>query len=228
MLHEITEGMWGLHDTVVMAGIHFPLRTVVVRLPDGSLWVHAPLDADEALFDEVEALGPVAHLIAPSGFHHLFVAQWQARFPAASTWITPSLVNKRADLAHTGVLTDEMSAPFDDVFARVTIDGVPATREVLFVHRATRTALVTDLLFNVTQPTTWWTRAALTMVGAFGRPAQSRAWRLWTKDRGAAGRSVERFLQEDFDRLVPSHGEIVMAGGKDVVRDQCAWMLAAA
>ena len=46
----------------------------VVRLPDGRLFLHSPIAPSDDLAREVEALGPVAYLVAPNKFHHLFVS----------------------------------------------------------------------------------------------------------------------------------------------------------
>lgn len=47
----------------------FPTRMTVVRLASDELWVHSPIAPDPALFERIEALGPVRHLIAPNSLH---------------------------------------------------------------------------------------------------------------------------------------------------------------
>ncbi len=51
------------------------------------------------------------------------------------------------------------------------------------------------------------------------------AFRLGIRDREAARRSVRRILEWDFDRILPGHGEIVEAGGRDKLRRDLARLL---
>ena len=63
----------------------------VVRLANGTVWVHSPVALTERLADEIDAVGPVAHLIAPNWIHYAHVHSWQMRYPAAVTWAAPGV-----------------------------------------------------------------------------------------------------------------------------------------
>lgn len=41
----------------------------VVKLADGSLWVHSPVELDEPLRKALEGLGPVGHVVSPNYEH---------------------------------------------------------------------------------------------------------------------------------------------------------------
>lgn len=41
----------------------------VVKLPDGSLWVHSPVDLDKPLKEALASLGPVGHIVSPNYEH---------------------------------------------------------------------------------------------------------------------------------------------------------------
>lgn len=68
----------------------------VVRLPDGGVWIHSPVAADETLYGRGEALSAVAHLVAPNTLHWSYAADWQRRFPGATVHIVPGLEGKVA------------------------------------------------------------------------------------------------------------------------------------
>ena len=44
----------------------FTTRMTVVRLQNGDIWVHSPTKICGDLKDQIDALGPVRHLIAPN------------------------------------------------------------------------------------------------------------------------------------------------------------------
>jgi hypothetical protein len=49
-------------------------------------------------------------------------------------------------------------------------------------------------------------------MGTHDRFAQSRLWHLYTKDRGAVRRSLEKLLTWEFERVLPGHGEPFVGG----------------
>ena len=57
-------------------------RMTVARLPDGRLWLHAPVELTRGCRREVRALGRVAALVLPIRLGAGAVRAWQAAFPA--------------------------------------------------------------------------------------------------------------------------------------------------
>ena len=52
-----------------LQGTDVGCKSCVVRLPDGTLWVHAPVGLDEPLRRALAGLGPVAHIVTPNTEH---------------------------------------------------------------------------------------------------------------------------------------------------------------
>jgi hypothetical protein len=198
----------------------------VIRLPEG-VWIHSAVPITDALAAEIEALGPVAHIVAPNTMHHLHAAAAADRWPEATLWMTPELAHKRPDLRSltgTRVLVGESPWPGVEVLA---IAGAPTIGEAVFFHVASKTLLVTDLLFNVTDAS-GLLGLVLRGMGAFRVLAQSRVWRFAARDKAALAESGKRLLEWEFDRLIPCHGDIVDAGAHDRVRAALeGWMLRA-
>jgi hypothetical protein len=97
--------------------------------------------------------------------------------------------------------------------------------EVVFLHRPSRTLIVTDLLFNITEPKGWQSKLAFTVAGVRGKFAQSRLVRMVTKDRSAAREACRKILAEDFTRVIVTHGEIVNEDARARMESGLAWML---
>ena len=97
--------------------------------------------------------------------------------------------------------------------------------EVVFFHKPTKTLIVTDLIFNIHEVANFRTKFLFWFMGAWKKPAQSRLWRMLTKDRQAAGASVSQLLQADFSRVVMAHGRILEENAKEQFTQAVSWML---
>jgi len=207
-LQAVADDIWVAQQVLVKPGrVLIPINMTVLRLRDGSLLVHAPIAIDESLAQSLDALGPVRQVVAPNSFHHLFVTPCLQRYPQAALWVAPGLPAKRSDLKPAGVLGMDQP-PWAGELDTLVIDGAPKLREVVFFHRASRSVLVTDLLFNMTDPATFTTGLVLRLMGTYRRLAVSRAWRLYTKDRRAQQPTLQALLAWPFERIIPAHGTV--------------------
>lgn len=203
-------------------GLETGTRMTIVRLSGGGLFVHCPVSLDETTRREVDALGRVRAVVAPSLFHHLYVGEWIAAYPDASFHACPGLEKKRADLRWDGVLGD---AP-PETWAR-DVDQASFTarfeHEVVFFHRETRTLICADALLNLSRHPARFTRFVAALMG---NSAPGKGWpeRLVVRDRKLARRQADRILQWDIERIVLAHGELVERDGRAVVREAYAWL----
>jgi hypothetical protein len=197
------------------------MRMTVVRLSTGDLVLHSPVRCEPELRSGLEGLGPVKHLIGPNKFHHLFLGDWAAAYPEATLWGAPGLERKRKDLSFDRSLVDAAPASWHGELVPVPIEGIPPTSEVAFVHPASWTLILTDLVFNVPRE-----GASLfaRMAGVAGRFGPSRLLRLLMRDRQALRRSVDALLRQDFERVILAHGEVLESGGREAVRDAFSFL----
>jgi hypothetical protein len=181
----------------------------VVRLRDGSLVLHSPVRADDETRTAVEALGPVRALIAPNLHHHFFVGGWTRAYPEARVYAAPGLARRQPDLRVDAELGDEAPPEWRGELDQHLFRGAPMMSEVVFHHRASRTAIFTDLVFNVPRGGAAGARLFYWLVGAEGRFGPHRVVRLALRDRRAARASLARLLAWDVERIVMSHGDVI-------------------
>lgn len=76
-LKPLGRGLWIGEGPVVpfFAGFPYPTRMVVIRLGDGGLFVWSPVALTDTLRAEMDALGPVRHLVSPNLLHHLYLGE---------------------------------------------------------------------------------------------------------------------------------------------------------
>jgi hypothetical protein len=192
-------------------------RMTVVRLRDGGLLLHSPVRLDAGTRSALDALGPVRAVVAPSKVHHLFVGDYTPVYPDAVVYGAPGLAAKRPRLRVDHVLGDEAPADWRGDIDQHVFRGAPVLNEVVFLHRSTRTLVLTDLAFNVPAAGTSGAPIFHWLVGAAGRFGPHRMVRAFIRDRRAARASVDRLLGWDFDRVIVSHGNVLEAGGRDRV-----------
>ena len=219
-LTTIADGVYGAETTFgIGLGTTLPLRMTVLRLSDGLALV-APIAIDDELASQIAAHGDVRYLIAPNQLHYAFLAAAKKRYPEARVLAAPGLDKKKPELPIEGALLD---AEFPDL-QTLPLEGAPKLSEVVLFHSPSRTLVVTDLVFNIRQAR-GMTRFVLKWVSkAFGRVEQSKLCHFMTKDRAAAGRSVEAILELPFERLVMAHGDVVDTGAKAALKAGTWWM----
>lgn len=218
------EGIWVDSAPARIVGMPLTSTMTVVRLGDGGLLLHSPIEMTPERRAAVEALGPVAHLYAPNLFHHLRVGEWAAAFPKARVHGPPGLVKKRRDLRLHRVIGAAPEPAFAGVLDEVTIDGFRLGESVV-VHRPSATAVVADLVHHIGRPPERWTKIYAGAMGFYDRVALSRMLR-WAafSNRAAARRSIDDLLRRPFDRLIVGHGTPVRDRGKEALAAAYRWL----
>jgi hypothetical protein len=224
-MQQIHSDLWVADSSLRFFGVEVGARMTVVRLPGPRLFLHSPIAASPELVNEVKALGPVAYLVAPNRFHHLFVGPWKQACPEASVFVAPGLDTKRPDLEIAGVLTDEPEPGWAETVEQVLMGGFPLANEVVFFHRPSRTLIATDLAFNLGPSSPLATRLFVRLAGTYGSLAPTLLERLAVRDRIAFRRSLERILEWPFERVVVAHGEVSEQGGREELIRGYRWLL---
>ena len=222
MLVPFAENVWTDTRRAPFLGVESGSRMTVVRMRDGGLFVHSPVELDIETLRAVDALGPVRAVVAPSLFHHLHVAIWMRAYPEAVYGACPGLEWKRPDLPFTCVLADQPHAAWSADLEQVYFSA-RRENEVVFYHRESRTMICADALLNLANHDHLKTRLVARAMGnvqpGFGWPE-----RLMVRNRVVARRQADRILAWDIERIVLSHGEMVTADGREVVRRAYAWL----
>jgi hypothetical protein len=213
------------HDQVLPLGFRFPTRMSVLPLGAGKLALVSPVPIDDARAAAIAELGSVAFLIAPNLLHHLYLEAAATRYPDARVLAPSGLRAKRPGLPSYSALDHVVPPELAAAVEVVPVEGAPGLDEFGFFHRATRTLVLTDLVFNIRRPQGLLAHLLLALGGAHGRLASSRALRVLVKDRAAARASVERLLALPFETLVLAHGDIVEHDARSQLEQALAWLL---
>ena len=209
--------------------VHFAGGTLLTRmtaivLDDGGVVLHSPIPISEELRSEIDRIGPVRALIAPSTCHHVFVADAQRAFPGVPTYAIEGLERKRPDLALTPLPEDLWAEELER-----TAVGNRVMREFVFLHRATQTVIAVDLVEHIGDETPGLNRMMrmyIKLLGMWNKPRAAPELRWLTRDRVEARQAIERILSWDFDKMVIAHGELFERDAKSALREAWRFVLA--
>jgi len=225
MLIERAPGLW-THDFIQpFLGIAFPTRMTLARLPDETLWMHAPGPIDDALAAEIAALGDVAHLVTPSNFHDSHLHTAAARYPEASVSAPPKLEGRATAL---DCVLGRDPVPWGDGIEAIPLAGIDRMAETVFLHRASDTMVCTDLLMHGQHGPEGGLgfQVAMRLEGAWQRLSCPRLVKyVLMTDRAVARKSVEAVLEWAPERIVLAHGRCVEQDGAAALARAMAWLV---
>jgi hypothetical protein len=222
MLERFTDEIWTVARPQRFWGLETGTRTAIVRMSNGGLFVHCPVRLDPELKRQVDALGPVHAVVAPSLFHHLYVADWIAAYPEAEVCPCPGLERKRSDLRWGEVLGEQPRAAWADDLDQAAFTA-RFEHEVVFFHRKSRTLVCADALLNLSQHPSKITRAVAFLMG---NSAPGKGWmeRIAVQNWKLGRRQVDRILEWDINGITLAHGALVDRDGREIVRDAYRWL----
>src|SRR5688572_6888420 len=90
MLTPIGPDIWESVQPLRVAGFELGHRMTLIR-SGGKLFIHSPVALDSTLTSEIEKIGPVEAIIAPSKMHDLYLKEWANHFQSARLLHSPAL-----------------------------------------------------------------------------------------------------------------------------------------
>ena len=232
MLRPAAENLWIVDSGPQEAmGLSLPVRMTVIRLSNGDVWLHSPTRYNAELRREIETLGPIRHLVAPNIAHWTHLKGWQGGCPAAKTSAAPNL-RQRPLVRKAGIRFDRdlAESPPDDwggEIEQAVIPGGAGFREVAFLHRPTRTLILTDLIQNLEpQKLPLGTRLFARLSGVAAPDGKAPAYlrfvvRLRRKE---AKEAVARLVAQGPERIIFSHGSWFERDGTESLKRSFAWL----
>ena len=227
MLQEFGPSLFSAEGpTVPFFGFPYPTRMAVAQLSDGSVWVWSPVALTRELEKEVQSIGPVSYIVSPNKIHHLFLQEWSDRWPEARLYAPPGLARKRPDLRFYAQLDDEPSSSWAPDIDQVVFRGSIAMEEVAFFHRASRTAIIGDLIQrHSVSKMSGWKGMVMRLDGLVGEDGSTpRDWRASFLRRAPARAALKKVLGWNAERLLIAHGDCVHEGAALVIAAALSWI----
>jgi len=226
-LEEYISGkIWIVEYPVRFGGMDIYGRMTIVRLNDGRLFVHSPCKVDAVLKSEIDRIGPVAFIVAPGTYHHLYVADFQKLYPNAETFLCPGIEKKRPDLKFDWMLGNRPDPRWQQELDQVFVQGTKVIAEVAFLHRESKTLILVDLLENIGDDyqhkagllLRFWWKIVLKM---WNNPKAAPEYQMGWGDKKIVRQSLQHIIDWQADRIILSHGELIESNVNEILNT--AW-----
>ncbi|KAJ3762320.1 hypothetical protein EV360DRAFT_79396 [Lentinula raphanica] len=200
-------------------------RSTAIKLLNGDVWVLASTPLTEDTKATIDTLGTVKWIIAADIVHHMFLGQYKKEYPEAKVIGVEGLKEKKKKNKETlmidgeyGVDPPETQYGFENEIKACYFSGF-ANKDVAFLHVASKTLIVADLLFNL-PGTEQYSKTKVSpkvpIIGKLNPESGMHKRLLWTigKDKDAMRRDAKTVSEWDFERIIMCHGDVIEAGSK--------------
>jgi hypothetical protein len=222
-LEQVFDDVWWAWGTVRFGpGVLFPRNMTIVREPDGLVVIH-PIVMPEADQKQIEALGPIKHIVRLGAFHGMDDLAYQQRY-GAQAWLPPG-VDTAAELRRDRDLVPGGELPI----AGASLHSIEASRTaetLIHMPRHGGVLLSCDSVQNweTTTGCSFLGGAMARVMGFRGRACIGPGWRRASEPRDGIGfrRDFERLLALDFRHAIGAHGAPIKDTARDDLRAQVA------
>lgn len=208
-LTALDDNLWRVEGS--LGGVPLKRVMTVVRRSDGGLVLHSPIALDEATMKELEALGPVALLVVPNGYHRLDAPRFVARYPDAKV-AAPSGSARRIEAVGVHVDCTYDAVPHDAAFELHTLKGINDAEGVMIVRSAGGTTVVfNDAVFNMPHQPGFRGLVLKHVTGSSGGLKLTRLFRwVMLKDKAAFRSELESLARTTgLRRIIVSHHDMI-------------------
>lgn len=234
-LKPLSDGIWWVDGPVIKmsygpVSLPFPTRMAIIRLRSGGLWIWSPTAPTPELFAELDALGPIEHLVSPNKFHYAAIPAWKARYPRATAWASPGVRerarSRKIDVTFDADLDDSAPSSWAHDIEQLVFRGSRFMEEVVFFHRASSTLIVADLVMalereRVRPRLRWLLELGGTMwPGQTPCEVQMTAW----GQKPQARACYRRMLQWQPRRVLFAHGRFYLEDATAQLERAFAWL----
>lgn len=249
VIRDVTPNITTLSTPFLRVGlIKIGGRGTLVKLQSGSVAVFSPVALTPEVKSKVSSLGTLKYIVAPDFEHHIFVTPWAQEYPQAEVIGMEGLPEKReSDPATKGTKFTHVFSPknkldmriapeFDQEFDYEYVHS-HTNKELVFLHKPSRTMIEADLLFNL-PATEQFSKSGVSpnsgiLSKIFNHLMHTKGDMIWQrrfiwyaaagKDRKGFTESVNRINKWDFERIIPCHGDVIETGGKGIWSKATEW-----
>lgn len=224
-MERLHDALWIHEDDGTLAGLRLRRRATVVQLAGGGLWVHSPTPLTPPFQSGLAAIDEVASLVAPNNGHCSWIGEWADAYPRAEIHVAEGVPTRRSKLRVDRIMSPTMEPRWASDFDQSTMVGAPLFDESVFLHKASRSLIVSDLIQNHNRSDQ---RGVGKLIARFASEPQGYKGLCLAHQLKRAGtiedcEAFSKFLDTiegwNFDRIIVAHGDVVEDRAREVLTD---------
>lgn len=156
-LKEVAKNIWIVDGSIVKMSMYgtqipFSTRMTIIKLNNGGLWCHSPIELTPQLKKQIDLLGEVYHLVSPNKIHYAHINSWAKIYPKAISWASPGVKERAAQQNIIVNFNRDLKeiAPIEwaTEIEQLIFKGSRFMEEVVFFHRESKSLILADLIEN--------------------------------------------------------------------------------
>lgn len=191
-----------------------PVRSVLVPVKTGSVLISP---GSQLKIEQLKSLKSVTDIVAPNLFHCAGVPKAISVFPNAKVWGVSGTKVLKPDILWTAEISVN-SWPYQSELFVLPIRGMPKINEVVFIHKQSKTLIVTDLCFNLMEAKGIGAWIILNLFGTHKQFGVSRFFIKYIEEQQDFEFSIKELFSFDFENIVVAHGGAVQGGAKKILK----------
>jgi hypothetical protein len=218
-----TNRLWYMDMPYKKYGMYHIHRMIVIKLQDGSLIIHNPVELTIHLQTELTRLGKVSAVISPSMTYHQTLSEWWLTYSQAMFYATPSLISLRSDINFDGALSSQSPATWKGELLQTPLLGSDKPRKFVFCDPQSNTLILADNLQAAQPHLPTGQKLLARLQGLDQKLCYPDSDRTHITQMNRLRLSVQEIMTWPFDRLLSSNGLIVEQNAKDAFYQAFWW-----
>jgi hypothetical protein len=216
VLKQISENLWVTRSDQTAFKLDIGTRMTVVKLRDSQeLLVHSPI---KIAAEEINKLGEVKYVVIPNKWRKTHLVHFHQLYPNAQYFCAPDLEKLEKQVPLKAITENVQDFPWGRDLDHLLIQGMPFFNEVVFLHKSSKSLILADIGGHMYDGGPLTSQLAMKLLKAKSQPGWSeQEKKLYIRDRKLFEESVARMLRWDFSRVIVAHGEIIEAGGRELL-----------
>ena len=207
MIRKICENIWIKDSHFKALGCKGSTRMTIVKSAQGLL-IHSPVAINNAERDEINALGDVAHIVAPNLFHHMHFTDCAQMFPHATCWAPEGLAHKISNLPAHKILDATKPIIDNGELLQLEMNG-HKINETLFFHAASATLITADFIYNYRAEQNTVEKLLFKLLNCYDKITVPFYHALSIADKSSFSSSLNAIYNLPVKRIIMSHGRII-------------------
>lgn len=236
ILKQVDKDIWVVDGSIVKMAMYgteipFTTRMTIVRLSNGDLWCHSPIELSLHLKTQIDSLGSVRHLVSPNKIHYAHISSWARAYPEAMTWASPGVRDRAAqqkiEVSFDADLKDEPPLQWAADIDQLIFRGSRFMEEVVFFHYKSNTLILADLIenFELDKVSKWysWLIKLAGSADPDGKTPLDLRMTFWGKKKQSRS-CLRQMLRWNPQKVILAHGRWYEDDGTAELRRAFRWL----